>query len=319
MNPRKKKDGSRDGFLVFIPGKKLVLHDESGTPIATKTLLPKEEVKEGDTAKVGNWECEVGGAVPIESFDSGAALAGSSMVVAPTPAPTVSAAQPARRPLRPVQPLPPQPPQPPQPTQQQLPGQARVAQIEAELQRLRGDGAQLTAAPPPAAPAVVPAAPAAGKLRRAGHSAAGPSSAPRPAGPPPGPTRPHSGHLSSTRRRVEKPPAVADGPEEELILNRGDENAHPVKVERQLQLHLRPHQVEGLQFMFDRLTGRARAADGRRMAPTGCVLAHEMGLGKTLQARGLRCTSPHCTSPCTWPCTHRTSHCIPPLHLALRT
>ena len=31
MNPRKKKDGSRDGFLVFTSGKKVVLHSDGGT------------------------------------------------------------------------------------------------------------------------------------------------------------------------------------------------------------------------------------------------------------------------------------------------
>ena len=80
---------------------------------------------------------------------------------------------------------------------------------------------------------------------------------------------------------------MADGPQDELILNRGDAHAFPVKVERQLQMHLRPHQVEGVQFMFDRLMGRAQAegqAEGSRMAPSGCVLAHEMGLGKSLQS-----------------------------------
>ena len=76
---------------------------------------------------------------------------------------------------------------------------------------------------------------------------------------------------------------MADGPQDELILNRGDAHAFPVKVERQLQTHLRPHQVEGVQFMFDRLMGRAQA-EGSRMAPSGCVLAHEMGLGKSLQS-----------------------------------
>lgn len=76
---------------------------------------------------------------------------------------------------------------------------------------------------------------------------------------------------------------MADGPQDEMILNRGDADAFPVKVERQLQMHLRPHQVEGVQFMFDRLMGRAQTEDGRK-APTGCVLAHEMGLGKSLQS-----------------------------------
>ena len=44
MNPRKKKDGSRDGFLVFTSGKKVVLHNDGGTQISSKTLVPKDEL-----------------------------------------------------------------------------------------------------------------------------------------------------------------------------------------------------------------------------------------------------------------------------------
>ena len=90
MNPRKKKDGSRDGFLIFTPGKKLVLHDDGGTEIASKTLVPKDELlKSGDSIRVGPWECEIGDVVPVSSFDSGAALGCGSM---PTPAPLTAIA-----------------------------------------------------------------------------------------------------------------------------------------------------------------------------------------------------------------------------------
>ena len=106
MNPRKKKDGSRDGFLVFTSGKKVVLHNDGGTQISSKTLVPKDELlKSGQSITVGPWECEIGDVVPISSFDSGAALGGGSMpapVPAPGPAPAFSTGLP-RRPLHPVQ------------------------------------------------------------------------------------------------------------------------------------------------------------------------------------------------------------------------
>ena len=107
MNPRKKKDGSRDGFLIFTPGKKLVLHNDGGTEVASKTLVPKDELlTSGDSIRVGPWECEIGDVVPVSSFDSGAALGCGSMPTpasAPGPASAVGAAPPPRRPLHPVQ------------------------------------------------------------------------------------------------------------------------------------------------------------------------------------------------------------------------
>ena len=53
-----------------------------------------------------------------------------------------------------------------------------------------------------------------------------------------------------------------------------------------MPLHLRPHQREGVAFMFNCVMGRvAHVHSGR--AHTGCLLAHEMGLGKTLQTVSL--------------------------------
>ncbi|KXZ56939.1 hypothetical protein GPECTOR_1g847 [Gonium pectorale] len=51
----------------------------------------------------------------------------------------------------------------------------------------------------------------------------------------------------------------------------------PVVVDPFLARHLRPHQEEGVRFMYECVMG-LRAAD-----KTGCILADEMGLGKTLQ------------------------------------
>ncbi|KAG8464291.1 hypothetical protein KFE25_003354 [Diacronema lutheri] len=54
-------------------------------------------------------------------------------------------------------------------------------------------------------------------------------------------------------------------------------------VDPALEASLRPHQKEGMQFAYDCLTG-ARGPGG------GCILAHTMGLGKTIQALGLAAT-----------------------------
>jgi len=54
-------------------------------------------------------------------------------------------------------------------------------------------------------------------------------------------------------------------------------NAKPVVVDRMLTRWLRPHQREGVKFMFECVMG-LRDFDG-----TGCILADDMGLGKTLQ------------------------------------
>lgn len=51
----------------------------------------------------------------------------------------------------------------------------------------------------------------------------------------------------------------------------------PIVVDPMLTRWLRPHQREGVQFMFECVTGQ-RVEGGQ-----GCILADDMGLGKTLQ------------------------------------
>jgi hypothetical protein len=58
------------------------------------------------------------------------------------------------------------------------------------------------------------------------------------------------------------------------------ESGAPITVSGDLAKQLRPHQWEGLRFMWDNLVTTFFQEEGQQ---PGCVLAHSMGLGKTLQ------------------------------------
>jgi DNA repair and recombination protein RAD54B len=60
-----------------------------------------------------------------------------------------------------------------------------------------------------------------------------------------------------------------------VIAGVGSEN--PVVVDPHLTKHLRVHQRDGIQFLYDCLMGNTTPSFN------GCILADEMGLGKTLQ------------------------------------
>lgn len=53
----------------------------------------------------------------------------------------------------------------------------------------------------------------------------------------------------------------------------------PASVDKMLTKWLRPHQREGVQFLFECVTG-IKGYEG-----AGCILADDMGLGKTLQVQ----------------------------------
>eukprot|EP00741_Cyanophora_paradoxa_P002544 tig00000605_g2468.t1 len=108
--------------------------------------------------------------------------------------------------------------------------------------------------PPAAKPSARAAAPAAAR---------GPSSSSSAAPPRHDPSAPNALVLNSSELAGPGPPAT------------------PVVVDPILSNHLRPHQREGVQFLYDCVTGR------RTGEPSGCILADEMGLGKTLQAIAL--------------------------------
>lgn len=71
-------------------------------------------------------------------------------------------------------------------------------------------------------------------------------------------------------------PLVLWQPEE---YDEGAGNVEPILVDPVLVRFLRPHQREGVQFMFECVSGLCSAAN-----INGCILADDMGLGKTLQS-----------------------------------
>ena len=50
--------------------------------------------------------------------------------------------------------------------------------------------------------------------------------------------------------------------------------------------HLRPHQRDGVRFMYECVVGLRRGGASGSIHK-GCLLAHEMGMGKTLQVIAL--------------------------------
>ncbi|XP_072251997.1 transcriptional regulator ATRX isoform X2 [Leuresthes tenuis] len=67
-----------------------------------------------------------------------------------------------------------------------------------------------------------------------------------------------------------------------LVLDEDEETKEPlVQVHRNLVTKLKPHQVDGVQFMWDCCCEAVKKIE--KSVGSGCILAHCMGLGKTLQ------------------------------------
>ncbi len=59
-----------------------------------------------------------------------------------------------------------------------------------------------------------------------------------------------------------------------------------VEVDKRLARKLKPHQAEGIKFMWDAVFESKKEVDDGKI-PGGSILAHCMGLGKTLQTIAL--------------------------------
>ncbi|XP_053667071.1 uncharacterized protein LOC128716176 [Anopheles marshallii] len=69
--------------------------------------------------------------------------------------------------------------------------------------------------------------------------------------------------------------------ESDLVLDYDSVRRQAISVHPEIVKLLKPHQVEGIQFMYDNTYGSVDALP--KHPGSGCILAHCMGLGKTLQ------------------------------------
>lgn len=67
----------------------------------------------------------------------------------------------------------------------------------------------------------------------------------------------------------------------QLILDYNSDTKKYVEVHPAIVKHLKPHQIDGVKFMYDSCYGGIEAL--KKSNGSGCILAHCMGLGKTLQ------------------------------------
>ena len=249
-DPGKNKNPSFDG-VVHSDQATAKLFDEESKLLAARPLKKDELLEAGTTIKIGKWEVQVGDATSTSAAVSAPAPQPARHAAAAPAAAAAAAPAAARRPAASFG--------------FRAPSSAAVGAVG------RGAGASLSSTSSSAAK-VVPT-----------------GRAPLPPKPPPKPPKPQA-------------PIPADA----LVLNRADvaaSGARPVVVDRQLARSLRPHQAEGVQFMYDCVMGRSRGGGGGSTTttststsssssssseatrpPCGCVLAHSMGLGKSLQA-----------------------------------
>lgn len=72
---------------------------------------------------------------------------------------------------------------------------------------------------------------------------------------------------------------LSQDPEDPLILDL-DKDGNPIVVHKRLASKMKDHQKEGVKFLYDSCFGSLK---DEVKTESGCILAHSMGLGKTLQ------------------------------------
>lgn len=66
-----------------------------------------------------------------------------------------------------------------------------------------------------------------------------------------------------------------------VVVNIGHSESKPIFIAPQLARVIKPHQIGGIRFLFDNIIENVELFD--KSSGFGCILAHSMGLGKTLQ------------------------------------
>ena len=86
-------------------------------------------------------------------------------------------------------------------------------------------------------------------------------------------------------KRLKKKAKLEKPATDSLVLEVDKEGQTVVEVRQSLLKHLKPHQKEGVKFLYDACVEKLeQCAKGQMM---GAILAHCMGLGKTLQVSGI--------------------------------
>lgn len=90
--------------------------------------------------------------------------------------------------------------------------------------------------------------------------------------------------IESQRSQSQETPESDDQPQtdpNEIVLDYDSKKKMKIAVHPGITKQLKPHQVDGIKFMYDNCYGSVDSLD--KHPGSGCILAHCMGLGKTLQ------------------------------------